>query len=177
MPMALPSANGLDRYGQRRRRARADRIGPCSYCPLLDEIVAITLAVVRSRFVGHVGARSHRRRHLANGLPASPLSPARHECAKHRACARGTAKQPLRFSNAAHREPGAGDLPKESDASTCDRARQFCCDGQLPARVLDRYEFAGELSLSGELRRYAARWRWRAVTMASTDPAGKNPAR
>jgi len=52
------------------------------------------------------------------------------------------------------------DLPKESGRFDLPIALGIlAASGQLPQERLKHYEFAGELALTGELRRYAARWR------------------
>ena len=53
------------------------------------------------------------------------------------------------------------DLPKDSGRFDLPIALGLlAASGQLPAQHLQDYEFAGELSLTGSLRRFAAHWRW-----------------
>jgi len=52
------------------------------------------------------------------------------------------------------------DLPKESGRFDLPLALGIlAASGQMPADQLDKYEFAGELSLSGELRPMRGAWR------------------
>lgn len=94
--------------------------------------------------------------HLANGLPAFTLvglpdTEVREARERVRA-----ALQNSRFDFPMRRitvNLAPADLPKESGRFDLPIALGIlAATGQLPARVLDRYEFAGELSLSGELR-------------------------
>src|SRR3954452_1442960 len=94
--------------------------------------------------------------HLANGLPSFTivgLPEAEVKEAKDRVRA---ALQNARFEFPARRitvNLAPADLPKESGRFDLPIALGIlAASGQLPARELDRYEFAGELSLSGELR-------------------------
>ena len=67
------------------------------------------------------------------------------------------------------------DLPKESGRFDLPIALGIlAATGQLPARVLDRYEFAGELSLSGELRPVRGTLAMAyAVTLANSEASGE----
>ncbi len=94
--------------------------------------------------------------HLANGLPAFTLvglpdTEVREARERVRA-----ALQNSRFEFPMRRitvNLAPADLPKESGRFDLPIALGIlAATGQLPARALDRYEFAGELSLSGELR-------------------------
>ena len=94
--------------------------------------------------------------HLANGLPAFTLvglpdTEVREARERVRA-----ALQNSRFDFPMRRitvNLAPADLPKESGRFDLPIALGIlAATGQLPARALDRYEFAGELSLSGELR-------------------------
>ena len=94
--------------------------------------------------------------HLANGLPAFTLvglpdTEVREARERVRA-----ALQNSRFDFPMRRitvNLAPADLPKESARFDLPIALGIlAATGQLPSRVLDRYEFAGELSLSGELR-------------------------
>ncbi len=94
--------------------------------------------------------------HLANGLPAFTmvgLPEAEVREARERVRAAITNCQ-FEFPNrriTVNLAPA--DLPKESGRFDLPIALAIlAASGQVPARMLDRYEFAGELSLSGELR-------------------------
>ena len=117
----------------------------------------MTLAVVRSRGLSGMSAPEVTVEvHLANGLPAFTLvglpdTEVREARERVRA-----ALQNSRFDFPMRRitvNLAPADLPKESGRFDLPIALGIlAATGQLPARVLDRYEFAGELSLSGELR-------------------------
>ncbi len=117
----------------------------------------MTLAVVRSRGLAGMSAPEVTVEvHLANGLPAFTLvglpdTEVREARERVRA-----ALQNSRFDFPMRRitvNLAPADLPKESGRFDLPIALGIlAATGQLPARVLDRYEFAGELSLSGELR-------------------------
>ncbi len=117
----------------------------------------MTLAVVRSRGLSGMAAPEVTVEvHLANGLPAFTLvglpdTEVREARERVRA-----ALQNSRFDFPMRRitvNLAPADLPKESGRFDLPIALGIlAATGQLPARVLDRYEFAGELSLSGELR-------------------------
>jgi magnesium chelatase family protein len=94
--------------------------------------------------------------HLANGLPGLTivgLPDAEVREAKDRVRA---ALQNARFDIPARRitvNLAPADLPKESGRFDLPIAIGIlAASGQIPTKELDRYEFAGELSLSGELR-------------------------
>ncbi len=117
----------------------------------------MTLAVVRSRGLAGMSAPEVTVEvHLANGLPAFTLvglpdTEVREARERVRA-----ALQNSRFDFPMRRitvNLAPADLPKESGRFDLPIALGIlAATGQLPSRVLDRYEFAGELSLSGELR-------------------------
>ncbi|MGH6611506.1 MAG: YifB family Mg chelatase-like AAA ATPase [Burkholderiaceae bacterium] len=117
----------------------------------------MTLAVVRSRGLSGMSAPEVTVEvHLANGLPAFTLvglpdTEVREARERVRA-----ALQNSRFEFPMRRitvNLAPADLPKESGRFDLPIALGIlAATGQLPARALDRYEFAGELSLSGELR-------------------------
>ena len=117
----------------------------------------MTLAVVRSRGLSGMSAPEVTVEvHLANGLPAFTLvglpdTEVREARERVRA-----ALQNSRFDFPMRRitvNLAPADLPKESGRFDLPIALGIlAATGQLPARELDRYEFAGELSLSGELR-------------------------
>jgi len=117
----------------------------------------MTLAVVRSRalsgmFAPEVAVEVH----LANGLPAFTLvGLAEAEVKESRERVRA-ALQNCRFDFPSRRitvNLAPADLPKESGRFDLPIAIGIlAATGQVPSRVLERFEFAGELSLSGELR-------------------------
>lgn len=137
----------------------------------------MTLAVVRSRGLSGMSAPEVTVEvHLANGLPAFTLvglpdTEVREARERVRA-----ALQNSRFDFPMRRitvNLAPADLPKESGRFDLPIALGIlAATGQLPARVLDRYEFAGELSLSGELRPVRGTLAMAyAVTLASSDAA------
>lgn len=117
----------------------------------------MTLAVVRSRGLSGMSAPEVTVEvHLANGLPAFTLvglPDAEVREARERVRA---ALQNSRFEFPMRRitvNLAPADLPKESGRFDLPIALGIlAATGQIPSRVLDRYEFAGELSLTGELR-------------------------
>jgi magnesium chelatase family protein len=117
----------------------------------------MTLAVVRSRALsGMFSPEVTVEVHLANGLPSFTLvglPEAEVREARERVRA---ALQNCRFDFPSRRitvNLAPADLPKESGRFDLPIAIGIlAATGQAPARVLERFEFAGELSLSGELR-------------------------
>ncbi|MGE5161343.1 MAG: YifB family Mg chelatase-like AAA ATPase [Betaproteobacteria bacterium] len=117
----------------------------------------MTLAVVRSRGLNGMAAPEVTVEvHLANGLPSFTLvglpdTEVREARERVRA-----ALQNSRFDFPTRRitvNLGPADLPKESGRFDLPIALGIlAASGQLPTDALDAYEFAGELSLSGELR-------------------------
>jgi magnesium chelatase family protein len=117
----------------------------------------MTLAVVRSRALsGMFAPEVTVEVHLANGLPAFTLvglpdTEVREARERVRA-----ALQNCRFEFPSRRitvNLAPADLPKESGRFDLPIAIGIlAATGQVPSRVLERFEFAGELSLSGELR-------------------------
>ncbi|HET9024754.1 MAG TPA: YifB family Mg chelatase-like AAA ATPase [Burkholderiaceae bacterium] len=117
----------------------------------------MTLAVVRSRGLNGMAAPEVTVEvHLANGLPSFTLvglpdTEVREARERVRA-----ALQNSRFDFPMRRitvNLGPADLPKESGRFDLPIALGIlAASGQLPSRSLDAFEFAGELSLSGELR-------------------------
>jgi magnesium chelatase family protein len=117
----------------------------------------MTLAVVRSRAVsGMLAPEVTVEVHLANGLPSFtlvglPEAEVRESRERVRA-----ALQNAGFDFPARRitvNMAPADLPKESTRYDLPIAIGIlAASGQAPVGVLDRFEFAGELSLSGELR-------------------------
>jgi magnesium chelatase family protein len=118
---------------------------------------AMSLAVVRSRGLNGVAAPEVTVEvHLANGLPSFTLvglpdTEVREARERVRA-----ALQNSRFDFPTRRitvNLGPADLPKESGRFDLPIALGIlAASDQLPSRSLDAFEFAGELSLSGELR-------------------------
>jgi magnesium chelatase family protein len=117
----------------------------------------MTLAVVRSRALsGMFAPEVTVEVHLANGLPSFTLvGLAEAEVKEARERVRA-ALQNCRFDFPSRRitvNLAPADLPKESGRFDLPIAIGIlAATGQVPSRVLDRFEFAGELSLSGELR-------------------------
>lgn len=117
----------------------------------------MSLAVLRSRALAGMAAPPVTVEvHLANGLPAFTivgLPEAEVKEAKDRVRA---ALQNARFEFPARRitvNLAPADLPKESGRFDLPIALGIlAASGQMPGDELDDYEFAGELSLSGELR-------------------------
>jgi magnesium chelatase family protein len=117
----------------------------------------MTLAVVRSRGLNGMAAPEVTVEvHLANGLPSFTLvglpdTEVREARERVRA-----ALQNSRFDFPTRRitvNLGPADLPKESGRFDLPIALGIlAASDQLPRRPLDAFEFAGELSLSGELR-------------------------
>jgi len=117
----------------------------------------MTLAVVRSRGLNGMAAPEVTVEvHLANGLPSFTLvglpdTEVREARERVRA-----ALQNSRFDFPTRRitvNLGPADLPKESGRFDLPIALGIlAASDQLPGRSLDAFEFAGELSLSGELR-------------------------
>lgn len=117
----------------------------------------MSLAVLRSRALAGMEARAVSVEvHLANGLPSLTivgLPDAEVRESKDRVRA---ALQNAGFEFPSRRitvNLAPADLPKESGRFDLPIALGIlAASGQIPATELDRYEFAGELSLSGELR-------------------------
>ncbi|HEX8612872.1 MAG TPA: YifB family Mg chelatase-like AAA ATPase [Telluria sp.] len=117
----------------------------------------MSLAVLRSRALAGMEARAVSVEvHLANGLPKFTivgLPDAEVRESKDRVQA---ALQNAGFQIPARRitvNLAPADLPKESGRFDLPIAIGIlAASGQIPSRGLERYEFAGELSLSGELR-------------------------
>jgi magnesium chelatase family protein len=94
--------------------------------------------------------------HLANGLPSFALVGLPEAEVKESRERVRAALQNCRFDFPTRRitvNLGPADLPKESGRFDLPIAIGIlAASGQAPSRVLERFEFAGELSLSGELR-------------------------
>lgn len=139
----------------------------------------MALAVVHSRAVSGMSAPEIVIEvHLANGLPAFTLvglpdTEVREARERVRA-----ALQNGKFDFPSRRitvNMAPADLPKESARFDLPIAVGIlAASGQIPASVLERYEFAGELSLSGELRPINGML---ATTLAVSKAAGERAPR
>jgi magnesium chelatase family protein len=117
----------------------------------------MTLAVVHSRgLAGMVAPEVTVEVHLANGLPSFTLVGLPDTEVKEARERVRAALQNCRFEFPSRRitvNLAPAELPKESGRFDLPIALGIlAASGQIDARALDRYEFAGELSLSGELR-------------------------
>jgi magnesium chelatase family protein len=117
----------------------------------------MTLAVVRSRALsGMFAPEVTVEVHLANGLPSFTLVGLPEAEVKESRERVRAALQNCRFDFPTRRitvNLAPADLPKESARFDLPIAIGIlAASGQAPSRVLERFEFAGELSLSGELR-------------------------
>jgi len=117
----------------------------------------MTLAIVRSRgLAGMVAPEVTVEVHLANGLPSFTMVGLPDTEVKEARERVRAALQNCRFEFPARRitvNLAPAELPKESGRFDLPIALGILsASGQIAARTLDRYEFAGELSLSGQLR-------------------------
>ena len=117
----------------------------------------MALAIVRSRAADGLGAPEIAVEvHLAGGLPGVTLVGLPETEVKEARDRVRAALQNSGFTFPAKRitiNLAPADLPKESGRFDLPIALGIlAASGQIPAQDLDRYEFAGELSLSGELR-------------------------
>jgi magnesium chelatase family protein len=117
----------------------------------------MTLAVVRSRgLAGMVAPQVTVEVHLANGLPSFTLVGLPETEVKEARERVRAAVQNCRFEFPARRitvNLAPAEQPKESGRFDLPIALGIlAASGQIHAGALDRYEFAGELSLTGELR-------------------------
>ncbi len=117
----------------------------------------MTLAVVRSRgLAGMVAPEVTVEVHLANGLPSFTLVGLPDTEVKEARERVRAALANCRFEFPSRRitvNLAPAELPKESGRFDLPIALGIlAASGQIAARTLERYEFAGELSLSGELR-------------------------
>jgi magnesium chelatase family protein len=117
----------------------------------------MTLAIVRSRgLAGMVAPEVTVEVHLANGLPSFTLVGLPDTEVKEARERVRAALQNCRFEFPSRRitvNLAPAELPKESGRFDLPIALGIlAASGQIASRALDRYEFAGELSLSGELR-------------------------
>ena len=140
----------------------------------------MTLAVVRSRGLsGMFAPEVTVEVHLANGLPSFTLVGLPDTEVKESRERVRAALQNSRFEFPMRRitvNLAPAELPKESGRFDLPIALGIlAASGQIPARTLDKYEFAGELSLSGELRPIRGTL---AMTFAVSKSAGdKSPPR
>src|SRR5919106_618522 len=117
----------------------------------------MALAVLHSRaLVGMQALPVTVEVHLANGLPGFAIVGLPETEVKEAGDRVRAALQNARFDFPARRitvNLAPADLPKESGRFDLPIALGIlAASGQIPAKELDRYEFAGELSLSGQLR-------------------------
>ena len=117
----------------------------------------MSLAVLKSRALAGMQAPEVTVEvHLANGLPSFTIVGLPETEVKEAKDRVRAALQNARFEFPAKRitvNLAPADLPKESGRFDLPIALGIlAASGQMPADQLDRYEFAGELSLSGELR-------------------------
>lgn len=115
------------------------------------------LAVLKSRALSGMSAPEVTVEvHLANGLPAFTIVGLPETEVKESKDRVRAAIQNARFDFPAQRitvNLAPADLPKESGRFDLPIALGIlAASGQIPSDTLDQYEFAGELSLSGELR-------------------------
>ncbi|MDO9193326.1 MAG: magnesium chelatase domain-containing protein, partial [Undibacterium sp.] len=117
----------------------------------------MSLAVLKSRALNGMDAPEVTVEvHLANGLPSFTIVGLPETEVKESKDRVRAALQNARFDFPAKRitvNLAPADLPKESGRFDLPIALGIlAASGQIPAGALDQYEFAGELSLSGELR-------------------------
>ncbi|MFZ6749408.1 YifB family Mg chelatase-like AAA ATPase [Undibacterium sp. Ren11W] len=117
----------------------------------------MALAVLKSRALSGMDAPEVTVEvHLANGLPSFTIVGLPETEVKESKDRVRAALQNARFDFPAQRitvNLAPADLPKESGRFDLPIALGIlAASGQIPADCLDQYEFAGELSLSGELR-------------------------
>lgn len=117
----------------------------------------MSLAVLKSRALAGMSAPEVTVEvHLANGLPSFTIVGLPETEVKESKDRVRAALQNARFEFPARRitvNLAPADLPKESGRFDLPIALGIlAASGQMPAGELDQYEFAGELSLSGELR-------------------------
>lgn len=117
----------------------------------------MSLAVLKSRALNGMNAPQVTVEvHLANGLPAFTIVGLPETEVKESKDRVRAALQNARFEFPAKRitvNLAPADLPKESGRFDLPIALGIlAASGQIPADALEQYEFAGELSLSGELR-------------------------
>src|SRR3954466_2164787 len=118
--------------------------------------------------------------HLANGLPSFTIVGLPETEVKESKDRVRAALQNARFEFPARRitvNLAPADLPKESGRFDLPIALGIlAASGQMPADELDQYEFAGELSLSGELRPIRGALAMTFAMHRTTDAAGRQRA-
>jgi magnesium chelatase family protein len=117
----------------------------------------MSLAILKSRALSGMSAPEVTVEvHLANGLPGMTIVGLPETEVKEARDRVRAALQNSRFEFPARRitvNLAPADLPKESGRFDLPIALGIlAASGQVPSETLDQYEFAGELSLSGELR-------------------------
>jgi magnesium chelatase family protein len=125
--------------------------------PIIDPRQTMSLAVLRSRaLAGMEAPEVSVEVHLANGLPGLTIVGLPDTEVKESRDRVRAALQNAGFDMPARRitvNLAPADLPKESGRFDLPIALGIlAASGQIPDSQLDRYEFAGELSLSGQLR-------------------------
>jgi len=138
----------------------------------------VTLAVLRSRALAGMQAPAVTVEvHLANGLPSFTIVGLPETEVKESKDRVRAALQNARFEFPSRRitvNLAPADLPKESGRFDLPIALGIlAASGQMPSDQLDQYEFAGELSLSGELRPIRGAL---AMTFAMTADSGERRA-
>ncbi|AIY43900.1 MG(2+) CHELATASE FAMILY PROTEIN / ComM-related protein [Collimonas arenae] len=143
----------------------------------------MTLAVLKSRALAGMQAPEVTVEvHLANGLPSFTIVGLPETEVKESKDRVRAALQNARFEFPSRRitvNLAPADLPKESGRFDLPIALGIlAASGQMPANKLDDYEFAGELSLSGELRpiRGALAMTFAMTAQSSNAPNGKSRA-
>jgi magnesium chelatase family protein len=143
----------------------------------------VTLAVLKSRALAGMQAPAVTVEvHLANGLPSFTIVGLPETEVKESKDRVRAALQNARFEFPSRRitvNLAPADLPKESGRFDLPIALGIlAASGQIPADELDDYEFAGELSLSGELRpiRGALAMTFAMTAAGASAPAGKSRA-
>jgi len=141
----------------------------------------MSLAVLKSRALAGMNAPEVTVEvHLANGLPSFTIVGLPETEVKESKDRVRAALQNARFEFPARRitvNLAPADLPKESGRFDLPIALGIlAASGQMPADELDQYEFAGELSLSGELRPIRGALAMTYAMHRSSDATGKQRA-
>ncbi|HJV51765.1 MAG TPA: YifB family Mg chelatase-like AAA ATPase [Noviherbaspirillum sp.] len=141
----------------------------------------MSLAVLKSRALAGMHAPEVTVEvHLANGLPSFTIVGLPETEVKESKDRVRAALQNARFEFPARRitvNLAPADLPKESGRFDLPIALGIlAASGQMPADELDKYEFAGELSLSGELRPIRGALAMTYAMHSASDAAGRQRA-
>jgi magnesium chelatase family protein len=141
----------------------------------------MSLAVLKSRALAGMHAPEVTVEvHLANGLPSFTIVGLPETEVKESKDRVRAALQNARFEFPARRitvNLAPADLPKESGRFDLPIALGIlAASGQMPADELDKYEFAGELSLSGELRPIRGALAMTYAMHRATDASGRQRA-